>query len=147
MTPPEDALADGDARVAHLAQAAHVRRGGRRSRALPPRPLPPVLVRRAAVERALARDGDVLLLEGVDEGRVVHQLSPLPARVDDGQVLRGVVEELQSRALGDVQVDVALQVNRARHEDARGDDDAPAARAVASLNRLAYRLRVVEVAP
>ena len=33
-----------------------------------------------AVERALARDGDVFAFEGVDQRRVVHQLDAFPAR-------------------------------------------------------------------
>src|SRR2546423_4970516 len=137
MTRAEDALPDGDIAVAHVAQTAYVGSGGRWLRTLAPRPSPPVVVRRGAVERALTSDGDVLLIEGVNEGRVVHQLSPLPARVDGGQVLRRVCAELERRALREMEGDVALQMNRAGLKDARGDDDATAARGVTRLDGFA----------
>ncbi len=143
----EDALLDGHAALGHLAQAADV---FVRARTLTvraaPRPAPPVLVRRRAVERAAPRHRDVLLLEGVDERRVVHALRPLEARVDDGQVLRRVGAELERRAFGDVEVDVALQMNRAGEERARGHDHATAARRVRRRDGLADGVGVVRPA-
>ena len=50
-------------------------------------PRPPVVAIGLAVEGAGAGDRDVLLLEGVDERRVVHALDALPAGEDDGQVV------------------------------------------------------------
>src|ERR1051325_6517963 len=90
-------------------------------------PRPPVRCVALAVERAFARDGDVLLLEGVDEGRVVHQLHPLPTREDQRQILRGVLTELDGASRRDVQVDVTQQVNRAGQKRAGRHDDAASA--------------------
>ena len=66
-----------------------------------------------AVECAFAGDGDVLLFEGVDEWRVVEQLDTFPARENHGQVVFRVLAELDRRAFGDFEIDVALQMNGA----------------------------------
>src|SRR5215212_4143276 len=150
MTFAEDALADRRAPLDHLfkrpACLLLVRVALLPSMLRGPFPMPPVLVVALPVERALTSDGYVLLLEGVDEGRVVHQLHPLPTREDERQIVLRVSAELECRALGDVQVDVALEVNRAGQERARGHDDAPAPRPVARFDGFTYRPRVVEVA-
>src|ERR1044071_3014382 len=98
----EDALADGRAalgqlfeRLAGLQLVRHALLPAVSRLTLPE---PPVLFVAVAVERALARDGDVLLLEGVDEGRVVHQLHPLPAREDEREVRLRVLTEFNRRA-------------------------------------------------
>src|SRR4030095_5033444 len=54
---------------------------------LPPRPRPPILTTSIAVEDACASNCDVLLLERVDEWRVIHQLHAFPAGENEGQVL------------------------------------------------------------
>src|ERR1039458_10757578 len=45
-------------------------------------PWPPVLAIGLAVEHALARDRQLLLTVGVNQGRVVQQLGSFPARAD-----------------------------------------------------------------
>src|SRR5262245_36797297 len=50
----------------------------------PALPRPPVLAVRVAVDRSRARNRDVLFFEGVNEGRVVHQLDSFPASEDQG---------------------------------------------------------------
>src|ERR1039458_10882211 len=49
-------------------------------------PWPPVLAIGLAVEHALARDRQLLLTVGVNQGRVVQQLGSFPARADKWQV-------------------------------------------------------------
>ena len=83
-------------------------------------PGPPILLRGCAVEGALAGHGDVLLLEGINEGGVVEALRALPAGVDRRQILGGIGDELQGGTSGDVEVDIALQMDGARQEDACG---------------------------
>ena len=142
---PEHALRDRHAARAHLEEACagrHLRGFGRQGPGALPGP--PVLVARLAVERALAGDRDVALLEGVDERRVVHQLDAFPPREDHGQEVIGVAAEGDCRAVGQVEVDPALQMDGAgqepavRHEHpaaagggARGDGVAERGRAVA----------------
>src|SRR5205085_721557 len=101
-------------------------------------PRPPVCVRSRAVERSRSRYRNVLLLECIDERRVVHALCSLESRVNDGQIFLRVCAEFERRAFGDVQIDVALQMNRASQENSGGNDHATTARAVAGFNRLAY---------
>src|SRR5215210_4083890 len=144
MALAEDALSDRHAAITHFAQTANVfRRTGGRAPGSAPCPGPPVLVRGRAVERAAPRDGDILLLESVDERRIVHALRALPTSVDDGQVFGRVCAELERRALRKIQVDIALEVNRAGQKRARRHDDATAARAVTGRYGLAYGLRIV----
>src|SRR5205823_14133229 len=51
---------------------------------IPAFPRPPVLTIGIAINHASAGDGDVLLLKGIDKGRVVHQLDPFPAGKNPG---------------------------------------------------------------
>ena len=80
-----------------------------------------------------------VLLERVDERRVVHQLHAFEAREDDGQIGARVALKEERRPVGDVQVDAALQADGAGQEPAGGDDDAPAARRGARPDRVADR--------
>ena len=76
-------------------------------------PRPPMPLAGLTVERAAAGDGDVLLLEGVDERRVVHQLDALPSGEHHGQVVVRVLAEQDRGARGPVQVDVVEQFDGA----------------------------------
>src|SRR5690349_2265886 len=96
-------------------------------------PGPPVFGVALSVEYAFARDRDVALLERIDEWRVVENLDAFPAREDDGQKVFRVRAELDRRAIGDFEVDVALQMYRARQISAVGNDDSAAARSRAFI--------------
>src|ERR1044072_4496255 len=65
-------------------------------------PRPPVFVVAVAIERACAGDGDILLLKGIDERRVVHQFHTFPAREDEREIFRRVLDELDGRAFRNV---------------------------------------------
>src|SRR5581483_5853723 len=139
---PEDALRDRDAPLIEIEQPFDAARPFLRlAPAFGPRP--PVFNRGRAVEYTPARDCDVLLLEGVDERRVVHALGAFKPREDDGQILLRVGNKFERRAFGDVQVDMAPEVDRAREEDARRHEDAPAARGVTGRDGFADRFGVV----
>src|SRR5215211_4399943 len=58
-----------------------------------PLPGPPVLEARLAVERALARNRDVLLLERIDQRRVSHQLRSLEPREHRREVVTRILTE------------------------------------------------------
>ena len=90
-------------------------------------PRPPVVARGLAVERARAGDRHIPLLVRVHEGRVVHAFHALESRKDDWVVLR-VGAESHRRILHDVEVHVALQVDRSREKHALRHDHASAAR-------------------
>jgi hypothetical protein len=96
------------------------------------------------VEGAAARDRDVLLLPRIDERRIVHELDAFPAREHDG-VARWIGVELERRTLGDVQIHVALEVNRTREERqtarlaAARHDDPSSTRRSARVDRLRDR--------
>src|SRR5450756_360052 len=107
-------------------------------------PRPPVLGVRLAVQSAAAGDPDILLVQRVNEGRVVHALHPLKAREHDG-VQRRVGVEPDGRALLDHQVDAALEVDGAGQADALPDHHAPAARTVGFLDGLAESFRAIPV--
>src|SRR5215213_434348 len=102
MTLAEDALAHWNAVFRHLEQRVSIR--ALLARAFFPAvlrttiPWPPVFVVALAVENAFTRDRDILLFEGVDEGRVVEQLDTFPAREDDRQIVFGILAELDRRA-------------------------------------------------
>src|ERR1017187_10222276 len=98
-------------------------------------PRPPVLAVRLTIQGAPAGDGDILLVERVNEGRVVHALQPLKAREHDGVELRIGVEP-DGGAFADHQIDVALEVDGAGQTDALGDHHAPAAGAIGFLDGL-----------
>ena len=102
-------------------------------------PRPPVHVVGLPVERTAARDGHVLLLEGVDERRVVHHLDALPAREDGRQVRLRLAPECHGRPLRDVQVDAREKPDGPRQEAPRRHDDAPPAGRGARFDRLPER--------
>jgi hypothetical protein len=52
----------------------------------------------AAIEGAFTCHGDVLLLEGVDERRVSHELDAFPPREDSGKVSRRILVKGDRRA-------------------------------------------------
>src|SRR3954469_4521658 len=65
-------------------------------------PRPPVLFTRLAVKSSLTGDGDVPLLEGIDEWRIVHQFHALPTREHKRQILTWVLVEFDCRPAADV---------------------------------------------
>jgi hypothetical protein len=68
-----------------------------------------------------------VLVQGVDERRIVHQLDALVPGQHVGQIGGRIARELQGRALGDVQLGAALQVDRAGQPDPGRNDDPAAA--------------------
>src|SRR5438105_3792940 len=109
----EDSILHGNAAFAKIEQFANT--GARRSFStfFAPGPRPPVLIRSGAIERTSARDCDVLLLEGVDERRVVHALCTFETRVNDGQVFLWIGAEFERRTFRDVAIDVDSQITSA----------------------------------
>src|SRR6266536_1393958 len=103
------------------------------------RPGPPVLIRRRAVERAAARDGDILLLKRVDERRVVHALGAFETRVNRRQIFVRIGAELERRTCRNEKIYIAPQMNRAGQENSGRDHDATAARGVTGCDGLADR--------
>src|SRR5258708_1121104 len=73
-------------------------------------PRPPVFAVSVAVDGSLAGDGNVFLLEGVDERRKIHQLHAFPA-CKYQRILRGVVSKADRSARAHVEIHVALQMN------------------------------------
>ncbi len=120
----EHPLGHRRARLAHVAQALAVAdHAGRRALD----PVPPVIGVGLAVQGPLAGQGDVVLVQGVDERRIVHQLDALVPGQNVGQVGGRIARELQGRALGHVQFGLALEVDRAGQPHAgRHDHPAPA---------------------
>src|ERR1044072_2478970 len=98
MTFTEDAIAHRNAVFRHLEEGVSIRTC--LGHAFFPAvlrttiPGPPGFVVALSVENTFARDRDVLLFEGVDEGRVVEELDTFPAREHDGQVVFGILAEL-----------------------------------------------------
>src|SRR5690348_6983655 len=88
-------------------------------------PRPPRVPIGAAVEGAAARDCDVLLFERVDERRKVHAFDAFPPGENHG-ISCWIKNPTQRRAGHDVEIDVALELNRARQPFARRDDHTPA---------------------
>src|SRR5215216_903217 len=93
-----------------------------------PIPWPPVFVITLSIERAFARDRDVLLFEGVDKRRVVEQLDAFPTREDDGHVVFRVLAELDRRPFRYFEIDIALQVNGAGEIRALWNDNSATTR-------------------
>ncbi len=90
-----------------------------------------------AVERALAGDRDVLLLEGVDQRRVVHHLVAFESREHRRKIIARLGAEADCGALCQMQIDVAPQMDRPVHQPiAGGNDHAPAARFVTGRDGL-----------
>ena len=75
---------------------------------LPPRPRPPVFATGLPIKHALAGNRDILLLKGIDERRIIHQLHAFPTSKDHRQILLRIRIEFDGRVFCDVQVDVAL---------------------------------------
>jgi len=116
----EDAFLDGNPRLGHLEQL--LPRGQLVGHPLTPAaidgavprsfPRPPMLGATLPVEGARSGDGDILLAIGVDEGRIVEELHPLPACQHD-RVMRGIGAELERRAFGEMQLDIGFEAHRA----------------------------------
>ena len=80
-----------------------------------------------AVDGAGARDGHVFHIPGVDERRVAQHPGALPAGLDHRQVVLRVGRKQQVRSALEVELDAALQVDRAvAAPDARGQHHPPA---------------------
>src|SRR6185503_9413060 len=86
-------------------------------------PGPPVLVVTLSIERSFSSDRDVLLLERINERRVIQQFDTFPTREHDGQIVFRIPAELDRRAFLDLEIDVALQMNRAADVRARRNDN------------------------
>src|SRR5687767_348747 len=82
----------------------------------PPIPGPPGFLIGLPIQSAFAGYGDILLTEGVNEWRVVHQLHAFPTTKHQRQVVSWILTELDCRRRSDVQIDVALEMNRAGQE-------------------------------
>src|SRR6516165_3688765 len=107
-------------------------------------PWPPMFAIGIAVDGACARDGDVFLLEGVDEGRIVHQFHALPAGEDD-RILTGVTRKAQRRPWQKVKIDLALQVHSPGHEFTRWNHYPAASGRAARRDRLAKGISAVSM--
>ena len=90
-----------------------------------------------AVDYAFTGQRDVLLLECIDERRVVHQLHAFPASENQRQIFFRISIELDGRAFSNVQINVALQMNRSTREISRRHDDAAASGFVACFDATA----------
>src|SRR5690242_16143769 len=114
----EDALLWWNALCRHFDQFLAIgrlilsRTGTRRPRRSP---IPPVIFVGVTVDLSLTRDRQILLLEGIDEGRVVHALGAFPAR-EDQRILRRIGSEAQRSAFADVKIHVTLQFDRSGDE-------------------------------
>ena len=85
-----------------------------------------------AVERALAREGHVVAMVGVDQRRIVEHLGALPDRQHGRQVVAGILAEADDGALGQMQIDVAFEDDRTVDPVLAGRDDHTAAALVAA---------------
>ena len=97
-------------------------------------PWPPMFAVRLAVNDAFTGDGDVPLLEGIDERRITHQFHPFPARENVGQILSWILTEFDRGAFRQMEIDVAFQTNRAGQKLAWRHYDAAAATDTASVD-------------
>src|SRR5215469_12613171 len=143
MSRPEHALGHGRRSLRHVKEQVAIF-GLVRLALLPSTmrstlPRPPMLTIGVAVNCALTRDRDVSLLQGVDERRIVHQLHAFPSR-EHKRVLPGITAEADGRAGQQMQVDLALQMNRSGHELAGRNHNPAASGAVAGRYRLMERL-------
>jgi len=69
---------------------------------------------RLSIQSACSRDSNILLLEGIDERRVVHKFNAFKPAEDDGEIFTRIGAELKSGPGFDAQVDVTLEMNGAR---------------------------------
>ena len=76
-------------------------------------PRPPMFAIGIAVDHAFTGDRHISLLKGIDERRVIHQLHTFPSSKDQRQVLPRILTEFDRGAFGDIEVDVAFEMNRA----------------------------------
>ena len=65
-----------------------------------------------AIKRPLARDGDVRLVQRVDEGRIIHQFYALVARKHERQIRSRIRAELEGGIGGQAQVHIVEQMDR-----------------------------------
>src|SRR6185312_3370750 len=90
----------------------------------------------------LSCNGQALLLEGVDEWRIVHALRAFPPG-EDQRIFRGIPSEAKRSALADVEIYIALQLNPPRDELAARDHYPASAGFHARSNRGMERFGVV----
>src|SRR6185503_11360980 len=98
-------------------------------------PGPPVLVVALSIERSFSGDRDVLLPKRINERRVIEQLDAFPSRENDRQIVFRILAELDRRAFLDLEIDVALQMNRAGEVRARFNHYAATTGFRASIDR------------
>src|SRR5688572_13149214 len=73
-----------------------------------PVPRPPGLIVGLSIKNSGPGDSDILLLEGINERRIVHQLHAFPTAEYDRQVFGGVLTEFDRPAGSHVQIDVTF---------------------------------------
>src|SRR5215472_896129 len=146
MSRPEHALGHGYHSLRHVKEQVAVfdlvRLALLPSTMRAPLPWPPMLTIGIAINGALTGDRDVSLLKGVDERRIVHQLNAFPSR-EHKRVLPGIAAEADGRPGQQMQVDLALQMNRSGHELAGRNHDSAASGAVAGRYRLLERVGAI----
>src|SRR5882672_1002879 len=108
-------------------------------------PRPPMIAISITVDHAFACDRHIRLLKRVDQRRVVHQLHAFPSRKNQWQVLLRILAELDRRPLRDMEVDVALEMNRSGRIDTRRYQHTSTARFVTGFDRLAKGLSTVNL--
>src|SRR5207237_8271654 len=79
--------------------------------ARPAFPWPPMIAVSIAVDYAFAGQRDVLLLECIDERRVVHQLHAFPASENQRQIFLRISFELAGHCFSNVQLKMYLHAN------------------------------------
>src|SRR5687768_13732284 len=97
----------------------------------PPVPGPPGFLISLPVQSSFAGDSDILLTKRVDQWRVVHQLHAFPTTKHERQVIGRILTKLDGRRRSDVQIDVALQMNRASEKRTSGHYHPSAAGSIA----------------
>ena len=96
---------------------------------------------------ARARDGYILAVEGIYQRRIVVALHPLPRCHHGGKIVGGIVREPDHGTLGQVQVDIALEMYRPGHPLAGRNHHAASTCAVTGVDRLGDGLGVVTPGP
>jgi hypothetical protein len=90
-------------------------------------PGPPVRGVGAAVDRPAARDRDIRFAAHIDQRRVAHELEAFPVRQHGRQVAGGLGNERECRAVGDMELHVRAEMDRACRIAAAIDENAAAA--------------------